>query len=107
MSRFTVATMRSPEIPSPEDGTVPTIKRKKSALSIRLGKDDLKLPKEFVVEFWDRLSQEPGDSGWMQAVRGFLVLVQKRGTKTAAGANMRDIHTLLDSKLRPPLPQQN
>lgn len=76
------------------------IKRKKSGLRLSIGgsKNDLKLPKEFLLEFWGQLSSEEGDMGWQQAVRGFLLLVQKKGTKTSPGANMREIPTLLQSE---------
>ncbi|GMK58894.1 hypothetical protein CspeluHIS016_0603360 [Cutaneotrichosporon spelunceum] len=70
------------------------MRRKKSVLSLRLGKkDELKLPREFLTEFWLVLSAEPGDIGWTLAVRTFLGMLTK-GTKTAAGANMREIPTL-------------
>ncbi|KLT40639.1 hypothetical protein CC85DRAFT_303946 [Cutaneotrichosporon oleaginosum] len=81
---------RSPE---PVDLPLP-MRRKRSVLSLRLGrKDELKLPREFLAEFWGVLSAESGDMGWTQAVRTFLGML-KKGTKTAGGANMREIPTL-------------
>ncbi|BEI83764.1 hypothetical protein CcaverHIS002_0403680 [Cutaneotrichosporon cavernicola] len=79
--------------PDPVDLPLP-IRRKKSVLSLRLGKkDELKLPREFLTEFWVVLSAEVGDIGWTLAVRTFLGML-KKGTKTATGANMREITTL-------------
>lgn len=87
--------------PDPAEEPLP-IRRKKSALSLRLGrKDELKLPKEFLAEFWGILARENGDIGWTQAVRTFLGMLQQKngtGTKTYAGANMREIPTLLASE---------
>ncbi|KAL1411961.1 hypothetical protein Q8F55_002954 [Vanrija albida] len=75
-----------------------TLKKRKS-LGLRLGKRDadLKFPKEFLMEFWGVLAAEGGDTGWIQAVRGFLALVKKHGYKTGAGANMREVGTFLDT----------
>lgn len=87
----------TPEIPAIEEGAQ-TIRRKKSASALIFRKDDLKLPREFLLEFWKRLAAEPGDSGWSQAVHGFLLLTRKLGTKTAAGANLREIPVLLESE---------
>ena len=77
-----------------------TVRCKKSALRISLSgkKDELKLPKEFLGEFWGTLSAEDGDRSWTWAVNNLLGLVQKKGTKTASGLNMRDIPTLLESE---------
>lgn len=75
------------------------MRRKKSALSPRLGrKDELKLPREFLQEFWTILTHEQGDMGWTQAVLTFLGMLQKKGTKTSTGANMRDIQVLYTSE---------
>ncbi|WOO80435.1 putative protein [Vanrija pseudolonga] len=75
------------------------LKKRKSGLGLRLGRKDadLKFPKEFLLEFWGVLAADGGDTGWIQAVRGFLALVKKHGYKTGAGANMREVGTFLDT----------
>lgn len=75
------------------------MRRKKSIGYLRLGrKDELKLPREFIIEFWGILGAEEGDANWHQAVRGFLALVQKKGYKTSSGSSMREIPVLIESE---------
>lgn len=101
-SRMTYGSFRSPDITLPSEFDTPpqVIKRKKSALSIRLGrhKDELKLPRELLLDFWTVLSVEGGDPAWQRAVNALLTMVQKKGTKTASGANLREIPTLVESE---------
>lgn len=75
------------------------MRRRKSISYLRLkSKDELKLPREFLAEFWGVLVAERGDAAWQQGVKGFLALVQKKGYKTASGLSMREIPVLVDSE---------
>lgn len=87
----------TPEPPSP--GTPPPILRRKSSVWT-LGKhkdsgDAVKLPKEFVLEFWGILGAEEGDMGWKSAIKNFTGII-KKGSKTPSGLNLREIPTLLE-----------
>ena len=89
----------TPEPPSP--GTPPLILRRKSSVWT-LGKhkdngDAVKLPKDFVLEFWGILSAEEGDMGWKSAVKNFTG-ISKKGSKTPSGLNLREIPTLLEGE---------
>lgn len=80
------------------DGGRPEPKRKSSfGLSLKKDKevDHLKLPKEFLAEFWGTLANEQGDKGWHEGVSTFLGMI-KKGTKTGSGMNLREIPTLLE-----------
>ncbi|KAL7418776.1 hypothetical protein Q5752_006459 [Cryptotrichosporon argae] len=115
-SKFTFGAFTPPPIPpspAPSDASQPqrAVGRRKS-FGFLGGKDkdrdECKLPKEFLIEFWGALAAEDGDVGWKQAVGGFLALVGKKGTKTNSGLNMREVPTLLEtftSCLPPPGPQ--
>lgn len=54
-----------------------------------------KFPKEFLMEFWLKLAEEPGDNAWTATKQGFLNLI-KKGTKTEGGGNLREVGTLLE-----------
>lgn len=89
----------TPEPPSP--GTPPPILRRKSSVWT-LGKhkdsgDAVKLPKEFVLEFWGILGAEEGDMGWKSTVKNFTGII-KKGSKTPSGLNLREIPTLLEGE---------
>nr|XP_019009601.1 cytoplasmic protein [Kwoniella pini CBS 10737]OCF48382.1 cytoplasmic protein [Kwoniella pini CBS 10737] len=77
-------------------------RRKSSGFGLSLGRnksDDgqsVKLPKEFLLEFWGILANEDGDSGWKTSVITFLGLT-KKGTKTPSGLNLREVPTLLEA----------
>ena len=90
---------KSPNWPAPASPTTPIATRRKS--SFGLGKknkeDALKLPKEFLLEFWNTLAAEEGDADWSDAVAAFLGMI-KKGTKTPSGLNLREIPTLLDGE---------
>lgn len=78
-------------------------------------KEPGKLPKEFLVNFWDVLGSEGGDTVWrtcewpqyrstiradapMAAVNTFIShLPSKKATKTASGLNLREVPTLLEA----------
>nr|XP_018258943.1 cytoplasmic protein [Kwoniella dejecticola CBS 10117]OBR81101.1 cytoplasmic protein [Kwoniella dejecticola CBS 10117] len=88
----------SGQTPSPGPGG----RRKSSGFGLSLGRnksDDgqgVKLPKEFLLEFWGILANEEGDQGWKAAVVTFLGLI-KKGTKTPSGLNLREVPTLLEA----------
>ncbi|WWC91481.1 uncharacterized protein L201_006427 [Kwoniella dendrophila CBS 6074] len=77
-------------------------RRKSSGFGLSLGRnksDDgqsVKLPKEFLLEFWGILSNEEGDQFWKSTTTNFLGLV-KKGTKTPSGLNLREVPTLLEA----------
>ena len=73
-------------------------RRKSFGLAIKKPESDLvKLPKEFLIDFWNVLKVEQGDPGWDTAVNGFLGMI-KKGTKTGSGMNLREVPTLLDGQ---------
>ncbi|EIW67151.1 hypothetical protein TREMEDRAFT_40715 [Tremella mesenterica DSM 1558] len=77
--------------------TPPTVRRKSFGISLkRSDPDALKLPKEFLIDFWNTLSEEQGDTAWTNGVQTLLGLVTK-GSKTPSGMNLREIPTLLDA----------
>jgi hypothetical protein len=75
----------------------PPVPRRKSTFSLAPRKKDieLKLPKEFLAEFWGVLGDEQGEAGWSETVAIFLGDV-KKGTKTSTGLNLREIPVLLE-----------
>jgi hypothetical protein len=84
--------------PAPDSPSSPHVIRRKSSFGISLKSnksDDTKLPKEFLLEFWGALANEDGDAGWKAGVMSFLSMI-KKGTKTEAGMNLREISTLLE-----------
>jgi hypothetical protein len=84
--------------PTPDSPSSPhTIRRKSSfGISLKSNKlDDTKLPREFLLDFWGALANEDGDAGWKSGVISFLSMI-KKGTKTEAGMNLREISTLLE-----------
>jgi hypothetical protein len=86
--------------PAPDSPASPhTIRRKSSfGISLKTNKsDDVKLPREFLLDFWGALANEDGDAGWKAGVVSFLSMI-KKGTKTEAGMNLREIPTLLEGK---------
>ncbi|ORX38986.1 hypothetical protein BD324DRAFT_618118 [Kockovaella imperatae] len=87
----------SPEISSPPLG--PAMNRRKSSFGLSKKKkddeDSLKLPKEFLVEFWNVLEAENGNQGWKITTAAFLK--QTKGTKTGSGMNLRYLPVLLDA----------
>ncbi|WVR09258.1 hypothetical protein IAU60_006323 [Kwoniella sp. DSM 27419] len=109
-SRFTFSSFSPPPIPvTPEmgssaNGGTPSPgpgRRKSSGFGLSLGRnksDDggVKLPKEFLIEFWGLLGAEDGDAGWKATTAGFLGMV-KKGTKTPSGLNLREVPTLLEA----------
>ena len=47
----------------------PVVNRRKSSFGLNKKKDDvLKLPKEFLLEFWTTLGDAAGDAAWKDAV---------------------------------------
>jgi hypothetical protein len=105
-SRLTLSlgSPKSPNWPAPASPTTPVASRRKS--SFGLGKKNkeevLKLPKEFLMEFWNTLAAEEGDGDWSDTVATFLGMI-KKGTKTPSGLNLREIPTLLDGESHPEL----
>ncbi|KIR25299.1 cytoplasmic protein [Cryptococcus deuterogattii 99/473] len=102
-SRFTsLAYNTPPHTPEPSSpSTPPPILRRKSSAWV-LGKhkndgDAVKLPKDFLLEFWGTLGAEEGDLGWESTVKGFTSII-KKGSKTASGLNLREIPTLLEGE---------
>ncbi|ADV25829.1 cytoplasmic protein [Cryptococcus gattii E566] len=100
-SRFTSLAYNTPphtpEPPSPSTPP-PILRRKSSAWGLGKHKNDgdaVKLPKDFLLEFWGTLGAEEGDLGWESAVKGFTSII-KKGSKTASGLNLREIPTLLE-----------
>ncbi|KAK8843517.1 hypothetical protein IAR55_007177 [Kwoniella newhampshirensis] len=87
---------------TPEMATPPTpARRKSSGFGLSMGKhksdaESVKLPKEYLAEFWGTLASEEGDQGWKTAVGSFLSLI-KKGTKTPSGLNLREVPTLLEA----------
>jgi len=74
----------------------PVVNRRKSSFGLNKKKDDvLKLPKEFLLEFWTTLGDATGDAAWKDAVGSFLGNIRK-GTKTPSGLNLREIPVLLE-----------
>ena len=72
--------------------------KRKSAFGLnKKTSDELKLPKELLVEFWSVLEAEHGDQGWTAIVSAFLRQIRK-GTKTPSGMNLRHIPVLLDGE---------
>jgi hypothetical protein len=98
--------LRTPEIlstgSSPNPGTTPSpgmTKRKSSfGLNLKKDKDELKLPKEFLIEFWGVLASDAGDAPWKASVVNFLANI-KKGTKTQSGMNLREVPVLLQGKV--------
>lgn len=93
--------------PTPDSPSSPhTIRRKSSfGISLKSNKsDDVKLPREFLLDFWGALANEDGDLGWKAGVTSFLSMI-KKGTKTEAGMNLREIPTLLEGKPSSPRSQ--
>ncbi|WVQ81673.1 hypothetical protein IAT38_003798 [Cryptococcus sp. DSM 104549] len=91
---------KTPELPPPSPPPQ-QIRRKSSAWTLGGKKDKsedsgVKLPKEFLLEFWGILGAEEGDQGWKTAVAAFLGMV-KKGTKTPSGLNLREVPTLLEA----------
>ncbi|WRT68812.1 uncharacterized protein IL334_005792 [Kwoniella shivajii] len=78
----------------------PMNRRKSSGFGLSLGRhkseEGVKLPKEFLLEFWGTLANEEGDHVWKSAVVSFLGLI-KKGTKTPSGLNLREVPTLLEA----------
>lgn len=102
-SRFTSLAYNTPphtpEPPSPSTPP-PILRRKSSAWALGKHKNDadaVKLPKDFLLEFWGTLGAEEGDLGWESAVKGFASII-KKGSKTASGLNLREIPTLLEGE---------
>lgn len=72
------------------------------------GKGDeavIKMPKEFLIEFWQILAQSPapasmvgqdGEHSWNVARSGFLKGI-KKGSRNEGGGNLRDVGVLLES----------
>ena len=93
-------TLRTPDPQQPGSGqTTPTTpgRRKSFGISLRKADPDVcKLPKEFLIEFWNTLAEENGDQAWHATVSSLLGTVTK-GTKTGSGMNLREIPTLLDA----------
>jgi hypothetical protein len=74
--------------------------RKSFGFLSRSSKSDaetVKLPKEFLAEFWGTLANEDGDSGWNSSVKIFLGQI-KKGTRTPSGLNLREVGTLLEGE---------
>ncbi|OCF44431.1 cytoplasmic protein [Kwoniella heveanensis CBS 569] len=102
----TMASVNGNTTPSPGFG-----RRKSSGFGLSLGRNKsedggVKLPKEFLLEFWGVLANEAGDEGWKSAVTSFLGLI-KKGTKTPSGLNLREVPTLLEAftaSIPPPVP---
>lgn len=86
--------------PASPDLLPPSPRRKSSfGLSLKSAKsDDVKLPREFLLDFWGALAEEEGARGWKAGVSSFLSMI-KKGTKTEAGMNLREIPTLLEGRL--------
>ncbi|WWD20945.1 hypothetical protein CI109_105423 [Kwoniella shandongensis] len=93
-SRFTFSSLypspngAGPKTPDMAGSQTPPTpgRRKSSGFGLSMGKhksdaDVIKLPKEFLAEFWGTLASEDGDQGWKTAVSGFLSII-KKGTKT-------------------------
>ena len=80
----------------------PGMGRRKSSFGLNIGKrsdsDGIKLPKEFLLEFWGTLANEDGDAGWKIATASLLGMT-KKGTKTASGMNLREIPILLEGEI--------
>ncbi|WVW79162.1 hypothetical protein I302_101128 [Kwoniella bestiolae CBS 10118] len=122
-SRLTFSTFSPPpgsaQAPvTPEMGSTPTLsgttpspggRRKSSGFGLSLGRnksDDgqsVKLPKEFLLEFWGILANEDGDAVWKSTTASFLGLI-KKGTKTPSGLNLREVPTLLEAFTQSILP---
>ncbi|WVQ64082.1 uncharacterized protein L199_002241 [Kwoniella botswanensis] len=89
-----------PNTTTPSPG--PPGRRKSSGFGLSLGRnksDDgqsVKLPKEFLLEFWGILANEDGDGIWKSTTANFLGLI-KKGTKTPSGLNLREVPTLLEA----------
>ncbi|TYJ51197.1 hypothetical protein B9479_008245, partial [Cryptococcus floricola] len=99
-----------PETPTTPTTPPPNLRRKSSAWTLGKGHktegEGVKLPKEFLLEFWGILGGEEGDQGWKTAVGAFLGMI-KKGTKTPSGLNLREIPTILEaftSNIPPPSP---
>lgn len=64
-----------------------------------------KLPKEFLVEFWQILASSPspsilgyeGEEAWVGARSGFLRGI-KKGSRSEGGGNLREVGVLLESE---------
>lgn len=57
----------------------------------------MKLPKEYLIELWGKIAEEPGDQVWVESKRRFLAGI-KKGSRNEQGGNMRDVGVLLDSE---------
>lgn len=55
------------------------------------------MPKEYLIELWGLLANEPGDAAWTETKRAFLSGI-KKGSRNERGGNLRDVGVLLESE---------
>ncbi len=100
-SRLTFSSFSRESPASTNGGVSPGVGKRKSSFGLNIGRkseaDGMKLPKEFLMEFWGTLANEDGDAGWKTATGSFLGMI-KKGTKTPSGMNLREIPTLLEGE---------